>query len=177
MIGLLNAAAALLGFAGVSKLLRPGPSRSSLAPARIPGADRFSGPLTVRLMGALETGIAGAALVEGGRIGAALIAVSFAVLTAVSVRMVSVAAGEDCGCFGRPSQISRWHIAVNLSFALLGAVAMASTPGTMAEEFSHHFFSGIALGGASVALAYLCYLLMTAMPELLWASSTGEVHR
>ncbi len=80
---------------------------------------------------------------------------------------MSVARGADCGCFGRPSRISHWHTAVNLGYLLVGVVGMYRPVGTLAGSLADRPGYGLALLLAASTLAYLSYLLMTALPDLL----------
>lgn len=177
MIGLVTAGALLLLAAGLSKIMVRRSGRSALVTARFPGAERLSGPVTDRLAGVLEVAAGAVSILVGGRLGAAVLAVSFAVLGAMSIRMMAVAAGQDCACFGRPTEITHWHTGVNFGFAAIGVAAMMSPPGTLLEKFSQHGTTAAALVLGAGLLAYLGYLLMTALPELLRAASQVEVLR
>jgi hypothetical protein len=173
VIGLLCAAALLLAAAGASKLLRP--TGSALNAARLPGAARLSGPAATRAGGLLELGIAVAALVLGGRIGAGLLALCYACLAAMSVRLMAVARGADCGCFGRPSRISHWHTVINLGFLLTGSAGLVRPAPGLATVLADRPGQGLLLLLAAATLAYLSYLVMTALPELLRVAVRTEV--
>lgn len=179
MIGLLTAAALLLLGSGLAKLVRPVTTgTSTMRAARLPGADRLDPQLLTRVTGLLELLVAIGAIAIGGRLGSALIAISYTVLATMSIRLMSVARGADCGCFGRPSQISHWHTAVNLGFAAAGLVGSVSlSPGRLATEVADRPGTGLVLLAAAGVLSYLCYLLMTALPELLRAAVPVEVGR
>ncbi len=177
MLGLLNAAAILLAAAGGAKLLRPGTGTPALVSAGVPGAGRISGPLLNRLAGLLELLLAVAALAVGGRPAAVLIAMVYAILAGMSIRMMSLAAGStgpDCGCFGKPSPLTHWHTAVNAGFALIGTVAIRWPPGRLLAQPTG---TALVLLLASIVLAYLGFLLMTALPELLRVAVPLEVAR
>lgn len=147
MIGLVGAAALLLGAAGLTKFVR----RRGV----------------VRLSGLVELLVAVLVLVVGGRVGAALLTVAYASLAAVSWRMMSVAPGQDCGCFGRTSAITHAHTAVNAMFALVGATALALAPRSVLAEVQAQQWSGIPLIVGMTMLAYLSYVLMVVYPDLL----------
>ncbi|HEX4726888.1 MAG TPA: MauE/DoxX family redox-associated membrane protein [Jatrophihabitans sp.] len=173
MIGLLGAAALLLAAAGASKLIRP--TGSALTAARLPGAGWLSGPAATRAGGSLELGIAVAALLLGGRAGAGLLALCYACLAAMSVRLMTVARGADCGCFGRPSRISHWHTAINLGYLLTGLVGLYRPAGSLATLLADRPGYGLLVLMAAMTLAYLSYLTMTALPELLRVAVRTEV--
>ena len=77
LIGLVSAAALLLAAAGLAKLRQPAPIRSALAAAGIPGAHRLGAKAANRLSGAVELAVALLALLVGGRVAAALIALAY----------------------------------------------------------------------------------------------------
>jgi len=173
LIGLVSAAAMLLAAAGLAKLRQRAPLRSSFAAAAVPGLRRLPpGPAT-RLAGLAELLIAACALSFGGRLGALLIALSYAALAGLAARMVAIEAGQDCGCFGRPSPVSHWHTGVNLAGLLIGLVALALPAGSLPVELGRHPVTGLALTLTAVLLAYLGYLCMTALPALRAAVLEG----
>ena len=174
MIGLVNAAALLLAVAGLAKLRQRAPVRSALVAAGIPGAHRLGVRTANRLSGAVELGIALLALLVGGRVAAASIALAFAVLAALSARMMGIESGQDCGCFARPVPVSHWHTVVNSGCALAGLIALAQPAGSLADEFGQRPVTATALLLAAATLAYLGYLAMTALPELIAASAAPE---
>ena len=156
----------LLAAAGLAKLRQRVPLRSAFAAAAVPGLRRLpAGPAT-RLSGAAELVIAAVSLVLGGRLGALLIAIGYAALAGLAARMVAIEAGQDCGCFGRPSPVSHWHTGVNLAGLLIGLVALALPAGPLPAEIARQPVSGLALTVAAALLAYLGYLSMTALPAL-----------
>ena len=177
MIGVVSAAALLLAAAGLAKLRQPAPLRSALAAAGIPGAQRLDPRLANRLSGAVELAIAAAALLVGGRFGAALIAVAFLVLAGLSARMMRIESGQDCGCFAKPVPVSHWHTAVNLGCAAAGLIAIFRPAGSLFARIGQQPVTGSTLLLAAVVLAYLGYLVMTALPELTAATAELEVAR
>jgi hypothetical protein len=170
LIGLVSAAALLLAAAGLAKLRQRTPVRSALAAAGIPGADRLGAATANRLSGAAELALAAVALVAGGRLAAALIALAYTVLAVLSARMVRIEAGQDCGCFARPVAVSHWHTAVNAGCALAGLVALAVPGGSLAGELTRRPATAAGLLLAAAVLAYLAYLVMAVFPELLAAT-------
>lgn len=177
LIGLLNAAALLLAAAGLAKLRQRAPVRSALAAAGVPGAQRLSAKTATRLSGTVELAVATLALLVGGRVAAALIALAYLVLAGLSARMMGIESGQDCGCFAKPVAVSHWHTAVNLSCALAGLIALIQPAGSLIHQFGRQPATATALLLAAVVLAYLGYLVMTALPELSAAVATLEVAR
>jgi len=166
LIGLVSAAALLLAAAGLAKLRRPAPPRSAFAAAAIPGARRLPPAVASRSAGAAELVVAAIALGIGGRLGALLIALGYALLAMLSARMVAVEAGQDCGCFSRPSPVTHWHTAVNSAGLLIGLFGLALPAGSLLAELGRRPLPGLALALAAGLLAYLGYLTMTALPAL-----------
>ena len=128
-----------------------------------------------RVGGCSNSRVAVAALALGGRPGAALIAISYAVLAAMSIRLMAVARGADCGCFGRPSRISHWHTAVNLGFLLVGLAGLRPAPAGWPRCWPTGPATACSCWWPQTTLAYLSYLMMTALPELLRLAVRTEV--
>jgi hypothetical protein len=175
LIGLVTAAALLLAAAGLAKLRQRAPLRSALVAAGIPGAHRIDAKTATRLSGAVELIVALVALLVGGRIAAALIALAYLVLAGLSARMMRIESGQDCGCFAKPVPVSHWHTVVNSGCALAGLIALIQPAGTLTDRFSDSPGTAAALLLAAATLAYLGYLVMTALPELLAAAAEVEV--
>ena len=168
MVGLLWAAAMILGGAGLSKLFRPGPTAQAIRAADLRGESFFASRFVVRLLGLVELGVAVAVLFSGGTAPAALLSASYLLLTLVAWRMIRVAPGQDCGCFGSSSEpISRWHLIVNGACFLIGAAAVLWPQPSVPDEVTAQGAQGIVLFALTVLLAWLSYLLMTALPALL----------
>lgn len=171
MIGLLGAAAALLLLAGLPKLWAPEAGRSAVVTARLPWAWTRSRWL-VRSTGVAEVAVAVSVVVLGGRVAAALVAVTFLALAAFSWRMLRVApAGTGCGCFGSAAgPVSRWHVGTNLAFAAVAAAALVRPPASLWAELGTQPWAGVPLLVLTGLLTYCAYLLMTALPSLLQAT-------
>jgi hypothetical protein len=167
MIAVLGAAAVLLAAAGLGKVSRAADVPSVLAAARLPGGRRLPARAVNRVAGLAELAVGLLTLLVGGRIQGLLTAFAFGVLALLAARLVSVEAGQDCGCFARPSPITHWHTGVNLGFAIAGAVGALFPSGPLAGYLLGHPATGAAAAVAAALLAYLGYLLMTALPELL----------
>ena len=177
MISLIGAAALLLAGAGLAKIRQPSPTRSALVAAGIPGAQRLGAKAANRLSGAVELAVATVALLVGGRVAAALVALAYLVLAGLSARMVRVESGQDCGCFAQPVAVSHWHTAVNLCCMLAGLTALVTPAGSLVAEFSAAPVTAAALLLSAAVLAYLGYLVMTVLPELVKATTELEAAR
>jgi hypothetical protein len=177
LISLVSAAALLLGAAGVAKLRQPAPVRSPLAAAGIPGAQRLGAKAATRLSGAVELALATVALLVGGRVAAAVIALAYLVLAGLSARMMSIESGQDCGCFTKPAPVSHWHTAVNLRCMLAGLGALLAPADPLISRFGDAPATTSALLLSAALLAYLGYLMMTALPELIAATAELEASR
>jgi hypothetical protein len=177
LIGLVGAAALLLAAAGLAKLRQRLPLRSAFAAAAVPGLRRLPVALATRLAGLLELTIAVLVLGLGGRLGALLIALGYAALAGLAARMVAIEAGQDCGCFGRPSPVSHWHTGVNLAGLLVGLAGLLLPSGSLLAEIGRHPVTGLPVAVGAVLLAYLGYLTMTALPALRSAAAELETVR
>ena len=109
---------------GVTKLLDPSALGAALVELGVlPAGATARGELAGRLLGAFELLVGGAALVVGGRLTAALVALSYLVFTVI------VAASwrrglRSCGCFGASSSPpGAVHVALN---AVSTCVALAA---------------------------------------------------
>jgi hypothetical protein len=167
VVGVLWAAAVLLGVAGVGKLFRPQPTSRAVIAAELPAASVLSRRPVVRLIGAAEIVIAGLVLGVGGSWPAALLAAAYLVLATVAWRMIRLAPDQDCGCFGTADEpSSRWHVAVNLAGAAIGVAAACWPQESVGAVVEQQGLQDLLLLGGSLVLALAGYLLLTAMPAL-----------
>lgn len=176
MIGIELAAALLLAAAGWGKLRRsrsPIPPRSPLTAAGLPGARLLPARRLNPVLGGAELLVAAGVIAFGGRLAGALLLIVFAGLALAAVRMIAVDRGQDCGCFGTPSPISHWHTAVNAGAAVAGLVGVIRPAPSWPHELADRPLVALALALAAIVLAYLGYLMMTALPDLL--TRTAEV--
>jgi hypothetical protein len=174
LIGLMGAAALLLAAAGLAKLRQRAPQRSAFAAAAVPGLRRLAPTSANRLAGSVELATAVIALVVGGRLGALPLMLGYAVLAALSARMVAIEAGQDCGCFSRPSPVTHWHTGVNCAGLLIGVFGLLLPADSLLGELGRHPVTGLSLTLAAALLAYLGYLCMTALPALRSAAADLE---
>ncbi len=173
MIGVLWAAAMLLGAAGLGKLLQPRPSARAVVAAELPAASLLSARPVVRVVGAAEVAITAWVLFGGGTLPAALLAIAYLALTMVAARMLRFAKGQNCGCFGTASEpISLMHGIVNGAGVLVGAgaallpTAFSDVP-SVPQALSDDAVQAVLLVAMAAVLCSLCYLGMTALPALL----------
>lgn len=167
MIGLLAAAAVFLAAAGLAKLVRPAVTAAALGAARIPALSARAAPKIVRLVGFAEIAIGAGVVLVGGPLAAALLAAAFAALAAASWRLVQVAPGQSCGCFGAAAgAASHWHTAVNAACAVIGSLAVVRSEPSVVESLRHQAWLGPPILVSSLLLAWLSYLTITALPQL-----------
>jgi hypothetical protein len=178
MVGLLAAAGLLLIVAGGSKLRAPEAAGAALRAARLRMPAGLARPVQVRLLGVIQAGAGAAVLVLDRRPAGLIVLVSFAALAAFSWRMAAVAPDQGCGCFGATDgPVRPRHIAMDLLLAGLGAVA-ALWPGPgFGPELTRQPMAGLPLIALTALLAYACYLLMSALPDLSAARSASQVAR
>ncbi len=178
MIGVLAAAAVLLGAAGIGKIRRPGPTGLALRAVRLPGATVLGTRWLVQLFGATEVVIAFGVMAFGGRLPALALALAYLVLALVARRMVRVAPGQDCGCFGKAQEpISQWHTRVNSVCVLIGLIAVLWPQPSLIQELGSSPATAPVLMAFIVLLSWLAYLSMTVLPELTTARRKVELPR
>ena len=120
-------AAGLLVVAGVGKLPVPDGAMATLHSLRLP-----SGRVAARLVGMGEVAVGIAVIVVGGRVGAGLLAVVYALLLAVAWRQR--VRQLDCGCFGvAAAPVSPLHLGVNAGAAATGVLGLAIVPLPLSE--------------------------------------------
>jgi hypothetical protein len=169
------AAAALLVVAGLAKLRAPAPAAAMLA-----GLSPRLRPLpraraAVRVAGVVEVGVGLTALVGGGRIAMALLAVSYMALTVLAVRLATGAQPVACGCFGSADgDVGLAHVVLDGCATAIAVIAVFVTPGNVATLFH----AGVGVGLISVVQAALLtalgYLSITSLPALMAARRTLE---
>jgi hypothetical protein len=162
-----SAAALLLAIAGVAKVTSPYLAQASLSAAgvRIPA-------VAVRLLGAGELAVGGAAFLEPTTFTAAATAVAYGGFCLFTVRLLRTTAGTrvDCGCFGGAgSEASPVHLGLNaIAFAICIGATAAPPPGPdWVLARAPLTATAICLGVA--AATYAAYLVFTAFPRA-WRS-------
>ncbi len=171
MVGIVSAAALLLVVAGLAKLKDPLPARTAIVAARLPGGAALRSPGAARAVGAAELLVGTAALLVGGRWTSALLALAYGLLALMAARLLAVAAGTGCGCFGASrAPISRWHLVLDLAFAAAAAVAVVVPAPGLPEAARDLGWQGALLIVLVGLLGYAAYLMTTALPSLTAAS-------
>ena len=130
--------ALVIAAGGVAKVARPAAFAATLRSLELPG-----GTAAARLSGTLEVAIGLGAVLVGGRAAALVVALAYAVFTAV-VLAARRAGAESCGCFGAvaapPSTV---HVAVNAGSAVVAALAALVGPAALTEVLADQPLAGI----------------------------------
>jgi hypothetical protein len=156
-------AALLLTVAGALKAYDPATTAGALRRAglRVP-------PMAVRVGGVVEGVVGVTAIVTGGPIAAALVAVSYLLFTGfVLVALVRHLPIGSCGCFGKidtpPSVI---HVVLNVG-AIVTATAVALGPGGgVGDVLADQELLGLPFLLFVATATYLAFLSLTTLPQL-----------
>jgi hypothetical protein len=159
------ASAALLGLAGVAKLVRPTDTAGALRAAGLTGKKwpTAAQHAAVRVGAAIEVGVAAAALAAPGPMPAALVAASYGAFTV----FVIMALQRDwplssCGCFGRPDTPPAYlHALLDGAAAAIALAWAVDGPRRVAAVFAHQPWQGVPLGLAAAVICALAYLSFT----------------
>ncbi len=153
------AAALLVAGAGAAKLARPDAAYRAVRAAGLPATRTL-----VRGLGAVEIGVAGAAL-AGARTGAMLLAASYLLFAGYAAFAGRRSAA--CGCFGEAgAPLGRLHVVVDLALAAVAAaVALAPLPG-LAGLLAAQPVAGAPFALAVVVVAALLYVTLTRFAEV-----------
>jgi hypothetical protein len=161
------AACALLAWSGVNKLARPAATRVAARAIGLPSSAR-----AVRGLGACELLAAILGIAFGGWC-ALLVAIAYAGLTLVSLRLLSHAPDAPCGCLGTAAApVSRAHVALNLcaSFIALGAAFGGSPLAVLGDQP----LAGLPFIALVLCATWLATLTVDALPALTHASHGGR---
>lgn len=162
--------AIVVAVGGVAKIVAPIAFSTTLAALGAP-----SGPAVARLCGAVEVAIGAGALVAGGRVAAAVLAVTYATF-AVVVVAARRAGATSCGCFGAASAApSRLHVAVNATSAALATLAVAVGPETLADSLADQPLAGVPYLASLAVATWLVIVLDTTGAEV--ATRVAEVRQ
>ncbi|MEX0663470.1 MAG: MauE/DoxX family redox-associated membrane protein [Acidimicrobiia bacterium] len=157
-------AATLLGLAGAFKAASPRDTANALRGVGLPGA-----PWLVRAGGAFEAAVGAYAIVEGDRLGAALVAVSYLLFAG----FVAIALGRGvpiatCGCFGKadtpPSLV---HVGFDLAAAGAAIAVVVDPTAGMADTVADQPLAGVPYVLLVITGTFLAFLALTALPRTL----------
>ena len=157
-------AALLLVAGGASKVLDPGDTATALRGAGVP-----LGRTMVRIGAAAELVVGAYAAVVGDRVGAVLVACSYAAFAAfVAVALARHVPIATCGCFGKadtpPSLV---HVVLDVA-AAVAAVGVIVDPGVgLRDALSRQPLSGIPYLVLLATGVYVAMLSLTALPRVL----------
>jgi hypothetical protein len=155
-------AAALLAVGGAAKAVRPRDTAQALAAVGLRFPRLLPARVVVRVGGAVEAAIGVAALLVGGPVLCALVALSYlAFATFVLVALRTGAPISSCGCFGKadtpPSLV---HVVLDVAFAAVAAGAAftggVALPNVLADQplVGIPFLMLVVIGCALVFLAF-----------------------
>jgi len=163
--GALHALALLLLLAAGAKLVTPARSAVALRQAGLP-----STPWLVRLLAAVEVGVAVSVLLLGGPLPALALAALHLGFAAFITRLRATAAGASCGCFGSAeAPADRLHVGVNLAAAGVAAAAAVTGPATLPGTLVAQPGFGLPYLVLVAVTAQALLLVLTALPDLLAA--------
>lgn len=117
-------ACALLAVAGVAKLRAPASTRASLQLIGMPVP-----VAAIAVLGAAEVGLGAVAAVRPSPLTAGLVAGAYGAFLLTSLRLLSLDASADCGCFGAASSpVSRSHVTLCAVACVAGTIAAVFPP-------------------------------------------------
>jgi len=161
--GPLLVGAALLFAGGVSKLARPGNMARAFRAANL-----RLGVGGIRALAFAEAVVAVGAVVVGGWLPAALVALSYGAFAVfVAIALARGWALSSCGCFGTPdSPPTAVHVVIDLMLAAGAAVAAIEGRAAPVALISSRPAWGTAMVAASAVTAGLAYLALVRLPRL-----------
>ena len=162
---------ALLGGAGALKVVRPAATAGALREMGIPASST-----AVRIGAGAELAVATAAIIDGSRPFAALVAASYLAFAAfVLVALRRDVPLSSCGCFGvEDTPPTGVHLALNLAAAATaGAVALGVADGGGLAGIADMDASLLLRGAflvSTAAATWFAYVALTQLPRLLKAA-------
>jgi hypothetical protein len=163
---LLAVVAGVLAVGGIAKLRAPHATVPMLQALGLPGSAGLA-----RLLGAVEVVVGVSALLFGGWVPAALVAVLFVGFTISVMRLRLGGDAVSCGCFGRSSAPPTLvHVAVDAGAALVAFVAaVVDAPGLL-ELRGDTPAAGVPLLLLTALAVWLTVAVLTVLPEALVAA-------
>jgi hypothetical protein len=162
---------ALLGGAGALKVARPAPTAGALQQMGIPASTA-----AVRIGAAAELALATAAIVDGSRPFAALVALSYLGFAAfVLVALRRDVPLSSCGCFGvEDTPPTAVHLALNLAAAATAAAVATGVADGGGLAAVAAMDTSLVLRGAFVlstaTATWFAYVALTQLPRLMKAA-------
>ena len=155
-------AALLLVLAGVAKARRPADTVVALRAARVPASSAL-----VRAGALAELTVGIAALVNGSRATAVLVALSYAAFTAFVVMALRRSTPlASCGCFGKPDTPPTWTHVVITTAATFAALVVAADPGAgLPDVLKRQPYAGVPFVLLLLCGTLLAYVAMSTLPR------------
>jgi uncharacterized membrane protein YphA (DoxX/SURF4 family) len=168
---LVSVLAAVLVVAGLRKLRAPAAAADAMRAAGMPGGARAA-----RVVGLAETAIGVLVLVAPSRPALAAMAVLYAILGWVAVRLVrSAAPVASCGCFGADdAPPSPLHAVFDAAAAGLALVAAVRPPPGLPALAARAPVAGVGLVAGCLAAAYAVSLVLSHLPQAARAYRAGR---
>lgn len=165
-------AAGVLAVAGLAKLRSPGGARRALDAVGLPAS-----PIAVRLLGAIELGLAIGCIASPSMTTALLLAGAFGLFAGfvgyLLVRRIEV---PTCGCFGeRDTPPSVVHVAFNIGAAGAALLAFAGRPAGARDLFGELPLAGAPFALCVIVAVYLSWLVVVELPGAIsaWRPNGG----
>jgi hypothetical protein len=164
-------AAVLVAAGGVSKAVRPNDTAQALGAVGMRFPAHLPGRLVVRIGGAVEAAIGIAALLVGGPVLCALVAVSYLAFAGfVLVALRTGAPISSCGCFGKvdtpPSVV---HVVLDVAFAAVATVTAFSGDVALPEVLGDQPVAGVPFLLLLAIGCSLVFLAFTSLPKAMAA--------
>jgi len=162
-------AAVLLAIGGAAKAVRPRDTALALTAAGIRFPRALPGRVVVRIGGAVEAVIGVAALLVGGPVLCALVAVSYLAFAAfVALALRTGAPISSCGCFGKvdtpPSLV---HVVLDVAFAGVATAAAIVGDVALPDVLGDQPLAGVPFLLLLAIGCSLVFLAFTALPKTM----------
>ena len=156
-------AATVLTAAGLAKAARPADTARALGAGGLPAREWM-----VRAGSGVEVSIGLAALIAGGGLTAALVAISYSALAAfVAVALLRDTPLSSCGCFGEPdTPPTILHVVINVLLSVTAWMAFAHPVDGLPAVIAADPSQGLVLAGLIGLATYAVVTALTALPRL-----------
>jgi hypothetical protein len=162
-------AAGVLLFAGLAKLRSPAPAQLALGSFALPPKRSLA-----RAVGGAEALIGGACLVAPAAPARLALAAAYVALAGGSTALwLRGDRRVPCGCFGdAEAWVHTGHVALNLCFAAVAAIALLIPPVPLPEAVVHAPAGPVLIAGIACAV-YLCLAFLSLFADA-WHAFGGE---